>query len=268
MKRILLISVILAAMLLSACAAPVTTPEPTPTPAESAPAPAPAPTTPPSPPEPTPSPEPEPKEPFEIEESKFEGTGDSVSPEFELPEGVTMIGMWHNGSSNFIVELMGTSGETIDLLVNRIGPYEGMRAIGIQKDAITGASPGAHVLGITADGNWRFGLLIMRNLSEYEFDPEERLPVSFSGRGDGVATIFPVEEDGIVRFTLTHDGERNFIVTLLDAEHGTPTLLVNEIGSYQGTKAVGFKKGAIIEPEPGNYFVDIIADGNWSIKID
>ncbi|MFC1593222.1 peptidylprolyl isomerase, partial [Candidatus Omnitrophota bacterium] len=60
MKRILLIFVILAAMLLSACTAPVTTPEPTNTPTPT-PAPTPAPTpTPTLTPEPTPTPIPAP----------------------------------------------------------------------------------------------------------------------------------------------------------------------------------------------------------------
>jgi len=264
MKRILFISVILAAILLTGCAAPAQTPEPTGPvappvvePEEPTPTPTPTPT-----PEPTPQPE------FRIDELKFKGTGDDVSDEFELPEGVTLFAMTHSGSANFIIELLSSTGETIDMLVNEIGAYTGGRALGIQRDAIIGAEPGTYILGITADGKWTVMVGTLRNVSDYELHPEAKLPVSFSGTGDGVTDIFPVEKDGVVRFTLTHDGDGNFLVTLLNAEYGIPTLIVNEIGSYEGTKAVGFKKKGIIEPEPGIYLVDVVADGNWSIEIN
>jgi len=191
----------------------------------------------------TPIPETIPDLVFEIEEVKFEGSGDSVSPEFTLPEGVTMIGLAHNGTSNFIVELLSETGETVGLLVNTIDRYTGIRAIGVQEDAIIGIRPGTYVLGITADGDWKIILGILRNVSAYEFLPEERLPVNFGGKGDAATGIFPVEDSGILSFTFTHDGESNFIVTLLNAEDGSATILVNEIGAYQGTKAVGFRKG-------------------------
>ena len=265
MKRILPVFIILSTILLIACGAPATTPDQTePLPPVVEPQePSPTPTTSPEP-EPTSTPQPEAR----IVELEFQGQGDDVSDEFELAEGVTLFAMAHRGSSNFIIKLLSSTGETIDILVNEIGAYSGMRAIGFQRDAINGAEPGKYMLGITADGEWEIMLGILRNVSAYQCAPEEKLPVSFYGTGDGITDIFLVENDGNVRFTFTHDGESNFVVTLLNAEYGIPEMLVDEIGSYQGTKAVGFKKGAIIGPEPGIYLIDIIADGNWTVNIE
>ena len=100
-----------------------------------------------------------------------------------------------------------------------------MRALGFQRDAIIGAEPGKYMLGITADGEWKIILGILRNVSAYQCAPEEKLPVSFYGTGDGITDIFLVENDGNVRFTFTHDGESNFVVTWLALSGGLPDML-------------------------------------------
>ena len=59
---------------------------------------------------------------------------------------------------------------------------------------------------------------------------------------------------------MTHDGERNFIVHLLDLKGNVVEYLVNEIGKFDGSKATGIQDG-------GTYILDIGADGNWKIDI-
>ncbi len=49
----------------------------------------------------------------------------------------------HNGTSNFVVKAIPTSGGFPDLLVNEIGPYSG-----------TVRLPGSTIVEINADGNW------------------------------------------------------------------------------------------------------------------
>jgi len=63
---------------------------------------------------------------------------------------------------------------------------------------------------------------------------------------------------GLTVFTLTHEGRANFVVQYGAGE--TQNLLVNEIGNYEGSKAVGLPVG--------DYTLDIATRGKWSVKID
>jgi hypothetical protein len=49
----------------------------------------------------------------------------------------------HNGTSNFVVQSIPTTGGSSDLLVNEIGPYSG-----------TVRFPGSAIVEINADGDW------------------------------------------------------------------------------------------------------------------
>ncbi|GAI15315.1 unnamed protein product [marine sediment metagenome] len=92
--------------------------------------------------------------------------------------------MSHNGTSNFIVELMSESGETVELLVNTIGQYTGAKVIGVQKEAFLGAEPGMHLLNIQADSSWNI------TIRQPRFSSAPGLPQNFSGKGDSVSTPF------------------------------------------------------------------------------
>jgi len=61
---------------------------------------------------------------------------------------------------------------------------------------------------------------------------------------------------------MTHQGNRNFIVQLLD-ENGeqVSTSLVNEIGRFDGSKAVRV-------PRDGVYLFEVQADGSWTIQVE
>lgn len=63
---------------------------------------------------------------------------------------------------------------------------------------------------------------------------------------------------GLTVFTLTHEGRANFVVQYGVGD--TQNLLVNEIGNYQGSKAVGLPVGT--------YTLDIATRGKWSVDID
>jgi hypothetical protein len=70
---------------------------------------------------------------------------------------------------------------------------------------------------------------------------------------------FNLSRGGLIRFTLSHGGEGHFAVWLLDAEGNDIDLLANEIGRYDGEKS-----GRL---DPGNYFLEVTADGQWLINI-
>ena len=83
----------------------------------------------------------------------FEGTGQQVSAQFELFEGVSLFTMTHDGSGHFDVQLLDEGGQLVALLANETGGFEGSKAVGI-KEGGRRAQPGTHILNISADGNW------------------------------------------------------------------------------------------------------------------
>jgi len=242
MKRILLSVLVIGILLLGACGAP--TPAP---PAEAPPAEQPAPT-----PSPKPVPEPEPIE--------FSGQGDDVSSKFTLESGITIITMTHSGDSNFAITLLDNAGGYVDLLVNEIGVFDGSKAIGVREDNIIGAKPGIHLLDITADGNWTVLIKQPRPTSA------DAPPLNLTGKGSDVSPFFVLDE-GLTVFEMTHDGDSNFAIILLSTDGSVAKLLVNEIGSYSGKKAMGVKQGNIIGARPGIHILSIMADGNWTVSI-
>ncbi len=248
MKRILLSILVIGILLLSACGAPTTAP-----PAEAPPTPSPAEQPPPTPtPTPQPIPEPEP--------IGFSGYGDDVSSKFTLEAGITIITMAHRGDSNFAIKLLDNTGGLVDLLVNEIGVFDGSVAKGVRADNIIGARPGIHLLDITADGDWTVLIKQPRPTTA------EAVPLNLAGKGCDVSPFF-VLGGGLAVFNMIHDGDSNFAIILLSTDGSVAELLVNEIGSYSGKKAIGVKQGNIIGARPGIHILSIMADGNWAVSI-
>ena len=81
---------------------------------------------------------------------------------------------------------------------------------------------------------------------------------SLSGTGDDVQS-FTVTGTGLRVFMMSHDGTRNFAVVVKDHSGNWVALIVNEIGSYFGKK--------IENLTAGTYYLDITADGSWTIDI-
>jgi len=168
--------------------------------------------------------------------------------------------MTHSGDSNFAITLFDNTGGYVDLLVNEIGVFDGSVAIGVREDSIIGAKPGIHLLDITADGNWTVLIEQPRPTSA------DALPINLTGKGCRVSPFFVLDE-GLSVLNMTHDGDSNFIITLLSTDGRVAELLVNEIGSYSGKKAIGVNPGNIIGARPGIHILSIMADGNWTVSI-
>lgn len=82
-----------------------------------------------------------------------------------------------------------------------------------------------------------------------------------TGTGDGTITLPEGATEGMV--TASHDGDSNFSVNVLDTgNQPTLDLLVNTIGSYEGTTAFGLYD---LGEEPAS--LQITADGDWEITI-
>ena len=178
--------------------------------------------------------------PFKVEVS---GRGDDVV-EVDIPSDDPVIAtITYSGRSNFVVWSHTAAAKRLDLLVNVIGAYQGVRPMQLG-DGVGGGAVG--ILEITATGNW-----------EVTIEPlfTARLVLcsegSAVGEGDDVVVVFDFIDSGGAA-TLTHNGDRNFAVW---AWGRTRDLLVNEIGAYDGTVLV----------ESGLFIWDVSADGAWTV---
>jgi len=82
--------------------------------------------------------------------------------------------------------------------------------------------------------------------------------IHLNGRGDDIRS-FNTTETGLNVFTMHHDGDRNFAITLKDDDGKYIALLVNELGDYSGKNSERLTVG--------RYWLNIEADGDWTIAI-
>ena len=82
----------------------------------------------------------------------WSGTGDDVKGPIDLGQGTRSVDITHDGSSNFIVELVKADGTLAEKLANVTGPYDG--SVEVKIHPIIGLTPDIYGLIITADGAW------------------------------------------------------------------------------------------------------------------
>lgn len=192
-------------------------------------------------PEPAPAPPPAP-EPIQLT-----GTGSQASKFFELEEGLTVINMAHQGQTNFIVTLLDEQGREVSYaLANDIGTVEISGAVHIAK-------AGRYILDVTADGPWQMTVRQPRTADAPEVG-------SLSGEGSAATELFSMTS-GLKRINFTHQGEANFIVSLLDEEgREVEFALANDIGNVKTSSTATI-------PEDGIYLFQVQADGPWTIDV-
>jgi hypothetical protein len=174
----------------------------------------------------------------------LKGTGARVL-NVRLPTGKPLVvTATHNGSSNFIVRLVGPSDE---YLFNEIGAYSG-------QIAVPEPEAGRYRVSVDADGAWTLKFAQPRPSSA-----AIRVPGTLKSRGSRVVQIRATTSmEPIV--TGVHSGKSNFIVRLIGIGSITGSdYLFNEIGRYRGQ--------TIQDSMPkGNYLLAVQADGAWSVK--
>jgi len=183
------------------------------------------------------------KEPELIELS---GVGQQASQKFTLEKGLSIFKMNHSGTSHFSMTLMDSNGQYIELLTNEVGSFDGSNAVGIAKE-------GEYILDVSADGNWAV------EIEQPRPSTAEKLK-KLEGSGQQASSFISLDK-GLTTFKMTHDGASHFSMTLMDSNGQYIELLVNEVGSFDGSKAVGISKSGI-------YLLNISADGNWSTEIE
>jgi hypothetical protein len=164
------------------------------------------------------------------------GNGDGV---IDLPEGVTqaMVTASSTDDSHFSINALDANNEgTGDLLVNSIGAYEGVTALGMHE---IGGEPVR--LEVTAGGDWT---LTIAPLSTAPALPE-------GGTGDGV---FRYEGDAAT-WAITSTADSHFGVSYYTDADFEMALLVNEVGAYEGEVAASAGPG----------LVTVTAGGDWTL---
>lgn len=174
------------------------------------------------------------------------GSDQEATVLFDLLEGVSIFEMQNTGSGHFGIWLLDDMGENVELLVNEIGPFDGSKIVHINRQ-------GDYLLDVSAEGNWEVTITQPRPTVAPE-------TTYFSGRDQQYAGPFFLDS-GLTRFTLHNTGSGHFGIWLLDSMGNYIDLLVNEIGPFDGSKAVGISREGI-------YYLDISAQGNWEIIIE
>lgn len=197
--------------------------------------------------EPAPKEEAAPKPPPEPDPIELSGTGSQATDFFELEQGLMVVDMAHQGQSNFVVTLLNEQGQEVAFaLGNAIGTVEVSNATRIPKT-------GRYILDVESDGPWQ---ITVRQPRPAEV-PEQ---TSFSGEGGAATELFAMS-GGLKKMNFTHQGESNFVVTLLDQEgREVEFALANDIGNVEtsSTATIG---------QDGIYLFTVEADGPWTINI-
>ena len=174
------------------------------------------------------------------------GAGQQASKKFTLTKGLSVFKMSHSGSANFAPILMDGDGNRVELLANDIGVFQGSKAVGIARE-------GEYLIDITASGKWTITI-------EQPRDTTAPATTSLTGQGQQATALFSLKK-GLVTFKMTHEGQSNWAPILLDNNGSRVELLANEIGNFDGSKAVRISRDGI-------YLLDVTADGNWTFTIE
>ena len=172
------------------------------------------------------------------------GTGQQAAGPTNLMKGLSIFSIKHSGNRHFSIWLKDDKGNNVNLLVNEVGSFDGSKAVEIPND-------GDYYFDIDADGKWSLEIEQPRNPSTDPFS-------HFFGVGQSSSPLFTLDK-GLVIIKMKHSGNRHFSIWLKDDKGNNVDLLVNEVGSFDGSKAVTV-------PKTGTYIFDIDADGEWDIS--
>jgi hypothetical protein len=152
----------------------------------------------------------------------YSGSGDDV---ISIPAGSQQsTAPWaanftHDGAENFIVELSDSGGGLIDIPVNHIGNYAGLRPYGFD---LFGPSEPVRFIEVRADGSWTITLNPLSSLPSLSSSPG----ASYGSAGDSVVRFSNGGSPSVVRFDCS-DCDANII---LWSYGDNPDLLENDIG--------------------------------------
>lgn len=163
-----------------------------------------------------------------------EGSGDDV---IDIPCAgkPCLMSVTYSGAHNFVVEAIDSDGSMVDLLVNTIGSYDGTVTDYQRYKKATN-------LQIESSGPWSVTFFPMSAMTQ--------ATNGYQGSGDDVVYI---DEPKITKLHFTNSAEHNFVVMAIGMSKSD--LLVNEIGSYDGTVSWSQNQSFLIVNSSGNWTV-------------
>ncbi len=170
----------------------------------------------------------------------LQGTGDSVVDVSKGDEPM-IAKVIHNGSSNFVIWNVDSSGNQMDLLVNTIGAYQGTLPIDFLDDEQTAR------FEVTADGAWQIELLPL------DLARQSPIPSIFQGVGDDVVVLIGALKTDLLIVDASNASSNFAVFQYSDRKE----LLVNEIAPYTGTVAMN----------PETVLLTIKATGPWQLEV-
>ena len=171
--------------------------------------------------------------------ARIAGTGNDVVRGRISGDDAALVVLEHSGSSNFVVWTLDHANEQTSLLVNEIGDYSGMVAANFGS-----FTRPVRAFEVQADGAWSMRLLPMSEARTFGSS-------GGSGSGDEIVEASALAGSDL---RLTHDGSRNFVVWAHDGDGNETSLVVNEIGQFDGVQVL---------PNDTRWLA-IRADGNWT----
>lgn len=183
---------------------------------------------------------------------EFAGDGVTVTEEFEIEGGPTVIEGIHEGASTFDVRAVPDENDREYRLLSHVGPFDGSTGAFLEE--------GVYALYVDADGQWE---LTLRQPRVSETEAEEP-PVSITG--SGTDWIGPILFDGDATVGAVYEAESAFRVDVVpqDAENNDfvwngRELMFNAIGAFGGVTAVH---------TDGVGYVTVDAADEWTIEIE
>ena len=182
--------------------------------------------------------------------TNLSGNGPTGTEPFELESGLSVFHMTYQGERNFIVWLLDRNGVRVTdgLLANQMGSFKGSKAVQTKG--------GPHVLDVQASGPWTITI-------EQPRPTNAPRTASYTYETTKTATEFFELTRGVRRFEMSHRGDRNFIVWLLD-KNGAKVpggLVANEQGPFEGSRAIQVPKDDI-------YLLQVEANGPWVVQVE
>lgn len=180
------------------------------------------------------------------------GSGNQASQIFHLNRGLAVFSAQNSNCKyglNFIIYLLDNNGNKIDLIANAIGNGQSSAAINVKE-------PGDYLLDITSDGDWNV------QVTQPNYSTAQAVPITLSGNGNQASQPFYLKS-GLARFESSNTNSKNklnFIIYLLDKDGNKGSLIANDIGDGDSSKAISVYNSGV-------YLLDVTSDGDWQVKI-